>query len=98
MLDFTRRMLYQALVRFWNIGYKKRIVIQVIFVLVVVFFVARPLFLANLSDLKFFQGSLDTNASNSLWERWAHDTGYKYFRAIGDVYDICGKIVARPWP
>lgn len=90
MLELPRRVLYHAWVGYWNIGYKKRIAIQVVFVLVLISFIARPLFIANLSELSFFREK-GANGSDILWEKWAHNAGYKYFKAIGDIYDICGE-------
>ena len=86
MLELPRHLLYQAWVSYWNIGYKKRIALHVVIVLVIISFAIKYFFIANLAELSFNGG-----ASNALWDRWAHNAGYKYFKSVGDVYDTCGE-------
>lgn len=85
------RLWSYILVRFWSIGYKKRIVLQLAILLIIACgcILVRLSLFANLADFDFIQtNGADRNASSKLWDRWVEKNGYK---AIGDIWDSCGK-------
>lgn len=88
-------------VRFWSIGYKKRLLLQLLIVLFIAlggFLLWTSLF-TNLADLNFIQKE-DGNGS-TIWDKWVQENGLK---SIGDIWDGCdpnksrkkiGKVVIR---
>lgn len=79
-------------VRFWSIGYKKRLFLQfcvLLFIVVFGFFLWTSLF-ANLSDLKITQKQHGNGST--AWDKWAEDNGLK---SIGDIWDSCDSNKAR---
>lgn len=73
-------------VRFWSIGYKKRVFLQFFIVLVIalsLFLLWTSLF-ANLADLDITQKN-EGNGS-TIWDKWVRDNRLK---AIGDIWDGC---------
>lgn len=75
-------------VRFWSIGYKKRLALLVILLLVLVCFLVWSSLMVDLSDLKFADGKGDGVNDGSVWDKWVIANG---LRAIGDIYDSCGE-------
>lgn len=73
-------------VRFWSIGYKKRLALLVILLLVLVCFLVWSSLMVDLSDLKFADGKGDGVNDGSVWDKWVIANG---LRAIGDIYDNC---------
>lgn len=95
--DFFCRGWNAIRVRFWSIGYKKRIVLQggiVICIALALFLVWTSLF-ADLSDLDITQ-KLEGNGS-TIWDKWVEEKGLK---SIGDIWDGCGEhfnIISYPF-
>lgn len=84
--DFFCRGWNAVRVRFWSIGYKKRIVLQggiVICIALALFLVWTSLF-ADLADLDITQ-KLEGNGS-TIWDKWVEERGLK---SIGDIWDGC---------
>ena len=76
-------------VRFWSIGYKKRLLLQLLIVLFIAlggFLLWTSLF-TNLADLNFIQKE-DGNGS-TIWDKWVQENGLK---SIGDIWDGCGEL------
>lgn len=79
-------------VRFWSMGYKKRLSLQLCFVMVTVlagFLLWTNLF-ANLADLKIRQKT--SGNGSTIWDKWVQDNGLK---AIGDIWDACDPSMSR---
>ena len=95
--DFFCRGWNAVRVRFWSIGYKKRIVLQggiVICIALALFLVWTSLF-ADLTDLDITQ-KLEGNGS-TIWDKWVEEKGLK---SIGDIWDGCGEhfnIISYPF-
>ena len=87
-LDALCRGWNSVRVKFWSIGYKKRLILQfgvLLFIVLSGLFLWSSLF-ANLSDLKVSQkqkGNVSTP-----WDKWVKDND---LQSIGDIWDGCGK-------
>ena len=87
-LDAFRRGCNSVRVKFWSIGYKKRLILQfgaLLFIVLSGLFLWTSLF-ANLSDLRISQKQKG-NASTP-WDKWVKDND---LQSIGDIWDGCGK-------
>lgn len=85
-LDAFRRGWNSARVKFWSIGYKKRLILQfgaLLFIVLSGLFLWTSLF-ANLSDLRISQKQKG-NASTP-WDKWVKDND---LQSIGDIWDGC---------
>lgn len=79
-------------VRFWSIGYKKRLFLLIFFLFILACFVAWTTLFADLSDLKITQGRHDGINKSSVWDKWVLANGLK---SIGDIWDDCGEFRFR---
>ncbi|XP_015749554.1 PREDICTED: uncharacterized protein LOC107329376 isoform X3 [Acropora digitifera] len=85
-LDAFRRGWNSVRVKFWSIGYKKRLILQfgaLLFIVLSGLFLWTSLF-ANLSDLRISQKHKG-NASTP-WDKWVKDND---LQSIGDIWDGC---------
>ncbi|XP_067055003.1 uncharacterized protein [Acropora muricata] len=85
-LDAFRRGWNSIRVKFWSIGYKKRLILQfgaLLFIVLSGLFLWTSLF-ANLSDLRISQKQKG-NASTP-WDKWVKDND---LQSIGDIWDGC---------
>lgn len=79
-------------VRFWSIGYKKRLSLLILLLLLLGCFLVWSSLMVDLSDLKFTQEKDDGVNDSSVWDKWVIANG---LRAIGDIYDSCGEFFFR---
>ncbi|KAK2556854.1 hypothetical protein P5673_021065 [Acropora cervicornis] len=85
-LDAFRRGWNSVRVKFWSIGYKKRLILQfgaLLFIVLSGLCLWTSLF-ANLSDLRISQKQKG-NASTP-WDKWVKDND---LQSIGDIWDGC---------
>ena len=75
-------------VRFWSIGYKKRLFLFILVLLVLGCLVVWTSFFADLSDLKISQETQDGINDSTQWDQWVSENGLK---AVGDIWDSCGE-------
>ncbi|KAK3737291.1 hypothetical protein QZH41_008199, partial [Actinostola sp. cb2023] len=77
--------------RFFSIGYKKRIAIQILLLLFlgVTGVMVKPLLFANLAELDMFNQFNQHSNSSAGWDKWSNEMARKGYRSIGDVYDHC---------
>lgn len=75
-------------VRFWSIGYKKRLFLLILVLLVLGCLAVWTSFFADLSDLNITQERQDDINDSSHWDRWVRENGLK---AVGDIWDSCGE-------
>ncbi|KAL9976129.1 hypothetical protein ACROYT_G013383 [Oculina patagonica] len=73
-------------VRFWSIGYKKRLLLLIFVLLVLGCFAVWTSFFADLSALDFTQERQDGINDSTLWDKWVTENGFK---SIGDIWDSC---------
>ncbi|XP_031560519.1 putative phosphatidylglycerol/phosphatidylinositol transfer protein 2 [Actinia tenebrosa] len=91
MLEGISSMFSYIRYRFFSIGYKKRIVIQILLLLFIAFVgvMLRPYFFANLAELDLF-GESGTRGNFTVgWDKWTGQMEKLGYRSIGDVYDQC---------
>ena len=72
-------------VRFWSIGYKKRLFLLILVLLVFGCLAVWTSFFADLSDLNITQERQD---DSTQWDQWVSENGLK---AVGDIWDSCGE-------
>lgn len=75
-------------VRFWSIGFKKRLFLQFGIVLSIGLggFLLWTTLFANLADLEITQK--EHGNDSTIWDKWVRENGLK---SIGDIWDDCGK-------
>lgn len=76
-------------VRFWSIGYKKRLFLSILVLLVLGCLAVWTSFFADLSDLNITQERQDGINDSSQWDQWVKENGLK---AVGDIWDSCGEV------
>lgn len=87
--DYFCREWNSIRVRFWSIGYKKRLFLLIIVLLVFGCLVVWTSFFADLSDLNITQERQDDISNDSTqWDQWVSENGLK---AVGDIWDSCGE-------
>ena len=80
-------------VRFWSIGYKKRLLVFIFLLFSLGVFLAWTLLFANLADLHITQKQ-EGNGS-TIWDKWVRDNG---LQSIGDIWDACGEFAFENQP
>lgn len=75
-------------VRFWSIGYKKRLFLLILVLLVFGCFVVSTTFFADLSGLNITQETQVGINDSTQWDQWVSENGLK---AVGDIWDSCGE-------
>ena len=75
-------------VRFWSIGYKKRLFLLILMLLVFGCLAVWTSFFADLSDLNITQERQDGINDSTHWDKWVSENGLK---AVGDIWDSCGE-------
>lgn len=73
-------------VRFWSIGYKKRLSLLILLLLFLGCFLVWTSLFVDLSDLNFAQGREDGVNDSTVWDKWVTANGLK---SIGDIWDSC---------
>lgn len=84
--DYFCREWNSIRVRFWSIGYKKRLFLLIIVLLVFGCLVVWTSFFADLSDLNITQERQDDINDSTQWDQWVSENGLK---AVGDIWDSC---------
>lgn len=79
-------------VRFWSIGYKKRLSLLILLLLFLGCFLVWTSLFVDLSDLNFAQGREDGVNDSTVWDKWVTANGLK---SIGDIWDSCGEFAIR---
>lgn len=90
--DFFCREWNSIRVRFWSIGYKKRLFLLILVLLVLGCLVVWTSFFADLSDLNITQERQDGINDSTHWDQWVSENGLK---AVGDIWDSCGEFTFR---
>lgn len=86
--DFFCREWNSIRVRFWSIGYKKRLFLLILVLLVLGSLAVWTSFFADLSDLNITQEGQDDINDSTQWDQWVSENG---LTAVGDIWDSCGE-------
>ena len=86
--DFFCREWNSIRVRFWSIGYKKRLFLLIVVLLVLGCLAVWTSFFADLSDLNITQEGQDDINDSTQWDQWVSENG---LTAVGDIWDSCGE-------